>query len=154
MALIMPARDSAPIKSYLLRPAERAATAASTGATFRTVDGAAGLQPFLADRTFLCLHYCLTAAGQLLPCMAASAAPPGPAAAKAAAAGAPAATPAGSPCSVAHCELAVAQSNVQIGILIRKGIGGTSPARAVTRSPMLLAYETLSAIHCCLCIIC
>ena len=117
VALIMPALDSAAIKSYLLRPAERVAIAASAGATFATVDGAADLQPFLADRTFLCLHYRLTAAGQLLllPCL-----------------GAPAATPAEPSRSDARCKVAVAESNVQIGILIRKGIGGTSPARAVT----------------------
>ena len=145
MALIMPARDNAAIKSYLLRPAERAAIAASIGATFCTVSGAAGLQQHLADRTFMCLHYRLTATGQLLPCSVAPAAPPGPAgtAAPPTSAQAPAAaTPAGSPSSPARCALAVQESNVQIGILIRKGIGGTSPARAVTPPPMLLAFHS------------
>ena len=147
MALIMPARDSAAIKSYLLRPAERAAIAASTGATFCSVGGAEGLRPFLTDNTFLCLHYRLTAAGQLLPCLVAPAAalpgPPAPAA-PLSAAQAPAATPAGSPCS------AVMESNVQIGILVRKGIGGTSPARAVTDSPgcVLVRVANLKLLKC------
>lgn len=134
MALIMPARDSAAIKSYLLHPAERAAVAASTGATYCCVGGAEALRPFLTDRTFLCLHYRLTAAGQLLPCLdAPAAALPGPAApaVPASAAHAPAATPAGSSCSGKVAE----ESNVQIGILVRKGIGGTSPARAVIDFP-------------------
>ena len=141
MAVIMPARDSAAIKSYLLRPAERASIAASTGATYCCIGGAGALRPFLTDRTFLCLHYRLTAAGQLLPCLVAPpAALPGPpaAAVPVSAAQAQAATPAGSPCSVACREPAVEESDVQIGILIRKGVGGTSPARAVTDFPSSL----------------
>jgi hypothetical protein len=128
VAAIMPACSAAAVKAYLLRAADRPALAAEMGASFRTVAGAAALRPLLADRAFLCLHYRLKD-GQLVPCTEAPAAqPPAAAAPLPAACGGVQAAAAG---PVRTPRLGVQDSNVQIGILLRRGVGGTSPARAV-----------------------
>ena len=128
MAAVLPARSAADVKSYLLCAAGRCALAAKVGASFCPVMGIAGLRPLLAKRSFLCLHYCLRD-GQLLPCPAAPAAPQ----THAAAGPAPAHEPvrASAAASASQPALGIQDSNVQIGVLLRRGIGGTSPARAV-----------------------
>ena len=126
----MPACSAAVIKSYLLCAASRCALAAQIGASFCTTDGIAGLRLLLANRSFLCLHYCLRD-GRLLPCTAAPAATPphAQAAPGPSSADKPVLQPAAALASSSH--LGIQDSNVQVGILLRRGIGGTAKARAV-----------------------
>ncbi|BDA45580.1 probable RNA demethylase ALKBH5 at C-terminar half [Coccomyxa sp. Obi] len=141
LGVVMPAVSEGFIKDYLLHPQRRAGMAAESSMPFRLIKGIAELKPLLVDRTFTCLHYHLSEDCQLTPCTLAP----------------PASAQQTAPLSQAHCQgqvqpltalspasdqasakgndhrCSVADSNVQVGLLVRKGIGGTSPARAAAR---------------------
>ncbi|CAL8470831.1 g10373 [Coccomyxa elongata] len=144
LGVVMPAVCEGFIKDYLLHPERRAGLAAQSSMPFRRIKGIAELKPLLVDRTFTCLHYHLSDDFQLTPC---TLAPPA------------VSVPQTAPLSQAHCQghlqpltaldpashqasangndhsarWSLADSNVQVGLLVRKGIGGTSPARAAAR---------------------
>ena len=116
----LPLRDENTMKRYLLRPGERADILAAAGGRVAEVGGAEGLEPLLADKSFVCLHYWMDPrTGAVHPCAAAAA----DAGSEAAAAGAEGRTRAYS----------IRESNLQVGVMVRKGVGGTCPLRAAAR---------------------
>lgn len=64
----------------------------------------------LQDRSFICLHYHLDQQGQLHPVST---------------------TPASAGSNGTAVRYSVEQSNVQLGVMVRKGVGGTCPLRQV-----------------------
>lgn len=97
------------MKQYLLLPTQRRQLLQQHGGRLAdTPVAAAGLESLLADRCFVCLHFRLDGAGQLHPVDG----------------GAAAAGGAGS-----GVQRGVEGSNVQLGIMLRKGVGGTCPLR-------------------------
>lgn len=99
------------MKHYLLLPGQRRELLQQHGGRLADVPVAgAGLAPLLADRCFHCLHFRLDDAGKLHPAPTVSRHGGCSGGGGAAAAGPEA-------------------SNVQLGIMLRKGVGGTCPLR-------------------------
>lgn len=77
------------------------------------------------DRSFVCLHYHLDAHGRLHPCSAGS---DGMGGSVGNALG-------GVPAAAVHQQYSIEQSNVQLGVMVRKGVGGTCPLRCNAAQP-------------------
>ena len=75
-AIILPLRDDASIKQFLLEPASRRAILASLGGCVRSVDGTKALPALLADRVMVCLMYSWTAENGLQACSSSGDQPP------------------------------------------------------------------------------
>ena len=56
-AAVLPLRDEASIKQFLLDPAARGAILASLGGDMRVIQGARALPGVLSDRVMVCLMY-------------------------------------------------------------------------------------------------
>lgn len=132
-AAVLPLREGEQrMKEYVLAPGGRAALLARQGGRLEQAPrGALGLEALLQDRSFACLHYRLDAEGRLHPVSATADAQPERRAAGSAGpvledGGAAAAGPAAAAGSGA---CGVEQSDVQLGVMVRKGVGGTCPLR-------------------------
>ncbi|DBB01225.1 TPA: hypothetical protein ACH3X1_001099 [Trebouxia sp. C0004] len=113
LAVSMPLRDDSAVKEYLLHPNCRASLLMSHGAVASSIHGADALEPLMSGRCFVCLHYKLAPGARLEPCL---------------------------PLSNAIDQDnrdALQESTVQVGLQIRKGVGGTCPARAAARRPAM-----------------
>jgi hypothetical protein len=121
---LLPSEENG-MKAYLLDATAREELLRKAGGRAQVLDGVNALGPLLQDRTFLCLHYRLdrAAAGGLAlrPCCAA----PAPATAGG---GAPQDGDGGGGV------WGVAESDVQVGVLVRRGVGGTCPLRSAARA--------------------
>ena len=122
------------MKSYLLWPAQRAQLLEQQGGRLSRLTGALSLSDLVRDRTFVCLHYHLDAEGHLHACQNL----PGEQAAADDAGGT--GVPLGSTGAAGSSAVpplrqqhGITDSNVQLGIMIRKGVGGTCPLRAQAR---------------------
>ena len=69
LATSMPLKDDSAIKEYLLHPDQRTSLLAAHGASVHCLDGADALQPLLAGRCFVCLHYKLGPLAALEACL-------------------------------------------------------------------------------------
>ncbi|KAL3162524.1 hypothetical protein ABBQ32_010180 [Trebouxia sp. C0010 RCD-2024] len=128
LAVNLPLKDDATVKEYLLHPQLRASLLLSQGAIVSSIQGTQALQPLLSSRSFVCLHYRLGAGGTLQPCTA---------------------DPSSSDAATHSTNPAwssIQGSTVQVGLQIRKGVGGTCPARAAARSPALQSVLTALAV--------
>jgi len=129
---VLPLKDENIMKRYLLSPIEREGMIKSNGGYFTTLKGVEEVvvdDNVLRDKTFLCFHYKLVKKGdgdddyggdietQLIACC-----PP------------PATTTTNSK-EEENCYYGdiVRESNVQVGIMVRKGVGGTCPLRAAAK---------------------
>ncbi|GMH40289.1 hypothetical protein BSKO_08193 [Bryopsis sp. KO-2023] len=118
--VILPIKDDHIMKEYLLRPKSREAIIESTpGAVFTTIKGMQELSGNLHDRVLVCLHYQRSASGHLTPCM----------------------PPANKHDAMDSCSSdessqspGIEDGNVEIAIIVRKGIGGTCPLRSAART--------------------
>jgi hypothetical protein len=128
---VLPLKDENIMKRYLLSPSEREAMIKSNGGYFTTLKGVQEVvvdDNILRDKTFLCFHYKLVkkedgdddydgdAATQLMACC-------------------PPPTPTTTTKEEENCcyRNIVRESNVQVGIMVRKGVGGTCPLRAAAK---------------------
>lgn len=150
----MPLRDENIMKSYLLEHASRAERVKTAGGQLQKVAGACDVAPLLRDKSFVCLHYRLetssnsdgTAILRVVPCISTSGssdsqvkeennseAEPGEITApQAEALGQEAQKPNGAQHGCDFAEI-LATSNLQLGIMIRKGVGGTYPLRTAAK---------------------
>ncbi|KAK9833612.1 hypothetical protein WJX74_000510 [Apatococcus lobatus] len=106
-AVILPLRDDACIKQFLLDPPARTGMLGCLGGCLRMIQGAKALASLLTDKVMVCLMYCWTAQEGLQACSSSPEAASG---------------------------RSWWQSNVQLGVAVRKGVGGTCPARAAARN--------------------
>ena len=67
-AAVLPFKDEAGVKAYLLHSAQRQNILAGHGISASTAKGALGATSLLRERSFLCLHYRLDQQLQLTPC--------------------------------------------------------------------------------------
>ena len=134
---VLPLRDENAMKNYLLWPNKRHELLRQHSGVLHVMPNALAVDTLLADRTFLCLHYCLDTNGSLHACtglgngeagrqhaakeldLAAAEAVHHPAAQQ------------------QHHQrqplFGIEDSNVQFGIMLRKGVGGTCTLRHRTR---------------------
>jgi hypothetical protein len=138
LAVSMHLKDENAMKKYLLEPAERAALIDAAEGTIMELDGAENVASLCQDKNFVCLHYKLVQNGgeksnftKLVPCLPSSSEPKLGNAADASAESDDNDKTKSISSSLSASSLA--SSNVQIGIMIRKGVGGTYPLRSAAR---------------------
>lgn len=73
---MIPLKDDAQMKAYLLEAGRRTTLAEGAGGRFCTSQGAENMDRLLGDRTFLCFHYFLDERGVLTACKDRSLHPP------------------------------------------------------------------------------
>ena len=130
-------RDEIQIKDYLLWPKRRSRIVDKMGsfADVRELDSLNHVVDLLCDRSFVCMHFCLKGTTcediDLFPCI----------------------KPRGYNESKFNTEFSSSPenrnsldhgfldaSNVQLGIFVRKGVGGTCPMKSASKKPMFSAY--------------
>ncbi|KAI3425137.1 hypothetical protein D9Q98_008908 [Chlorella vulgaris] len=115
-AAVLPMREENDMKRYLLLPSQRRDLLQQGGHLLEAPLGASGIESLLQDRSFVCLHYHLDSQGTLHPVDISPTASTG------------------NCCNGCTAERhTVEQSNVQLGMMVRKGVGGTCPLRAAAR---------------------
>lgn len=144
----MPLKEENMMKNYLLQPQRRRQLLQEAGAALSLEAGAAAVESLLRDRAFICLHYHLDAAGALHACRTDGSSGGDGSAGGDSAVGSVRASEAegggtasgATPSSMQQQrrqrrkeDLGISDSNMQLGILIRKGVGGTCPLRAQAR---------------------
>ncbi|KAL4516576.1 hypothetical protein Ndes2526B_g05164 [Nannochloris sp. 'desiccata'] len=152
LAVSMPLKDENAMKTYLLEHAERAALLDAAEGTIMKLEGASNVAPLCVDKSFVCLHYKLVQnegnesgryngdsfikklrhGMKLVPCLPSSTSSE----AMLTDTTTSTATEGNSiktSVSSSTAALALASSNVQLGIMIRKGVGGTYPLRSAAR---------------------
>ena len=75
IAAVLPLKDDAQMKQYLLEPEARRGMVQEAAGTLQRVEGLPQINDLLADRSFMCLHYVLGPDGGLKSCCEDSAAP-------------------------------------------------------------------------------
>lgn len=68
IAAVLPLKDDAQMKQYLLEPEARRDMVQETGGQFHSIKGLDEMVPLLADRAFVCLHYNMSSTGELKAC--------------------------------------------------------------------------------------
>jgi len=147
LAVSMPFKDENAMKTYLLEHAERAALLDAAEGTIMELKGASNVAPLCQDKNFVCLHYKLVQNEEndseersddssieksrrsikLIPCLPSSTSSE------------PMSTDTTTPednrrnTISSNTAASLASSNVQVGIMIRKGVGGTYPLRSAAR---------------------
>ncbi len=145
LAVSMPLKDENAMKTYLLDHAERAEVIDAAGGAILELEGAGNVAPLCQDKSFICLHYNLVQEDtvesngeksnhmNLVPCLpsASSSSEPAPVDITGDEKTEDDGTKKTISSSIAAASLA--RSNVQLGIMIRKGVGGTYPLRSAAR---------------------
>ena len=166
-AVSMPLRDENVMKNYLLEHAKRAEKVQLARGTCEKVSGACDVASLLHDRSFLCLHYRLESTEnklgiqtlRVVPCLTSEKtteakdqsgdrAPmevESTNTAELAELKAPEVSGNRAPTlEASHLSSVLADSNLQLGIMVRKGVGGTYPLR--TAAKKVHSYGLLGAL--------
>lgn len=150
LAVSMPLKDENTMKTYLLEHTERAALLDEAEGTIMELEGASNVAPLCQEKIFMCLHYEIVQNEindserrhnvdssieksrhtiKLVPCLPSSTSSE-PISMDTETA---TITTEGNTISSSTAAPSLASSNVQLGIMIRKGVGGTYPLRSAAR---------------------